>query len=249
MWFTKQSDGFRCWFAVKNSAGSLRSDLPSSSFVATVINPLDTSGSTFPVTQSSKQGLYRFDVPSYFLMSGGFGEYAALVEVNALAPNFKDAFTNVLRVTQDDFDSLSASIARAVWNATSSFYNASGSMGSLMHSASIQVAISASVSVDNAAIADAVWDEAVSGHLTSGSAGWVLNRIDEISLELSSTLTMVSGTVSQLYDMNFGRWKIDETTNQMIFYKEDNTTEIARFDLTDRVGSPTFESPFERTRV
>lgn len=45
-----------------------------------------------------------------------------------------------------------------------------------------------------------------------------------------------------------GRWIIDENTNQMIFYQEDNNTEIGRFNLKDRNGSASFEEVFERTR-
>lgn len=53
--------------------------------------------------------------------------------------------------------------------------------------------------------------------------------------------------VADTYHMQFGRWKIE--SNQMIFYKEDNITEIARFDLLDSTGSPTMDSVFDRFRV
>jgi hypothetical protein len=46
-----------------------------------------------------------------------------------------------------------------------------------------------------------------------------------------------------------GRWQIDENTNQMIFYEDDNVTEIARYDLKDRNGSASITEIFERTRV
>ena len=45
-----------------------------------------------------------------------------------------------------------------------------------------------------------------------------------------------------------GRWIIDESTNQMIFYQEDNSTELGRFNLKDRDGAASFEEVFERTR-
>lgn len=44
-----------------------------------------------------------------------------------------------------------------------------------------------------------------------------------------------------------GRWKI--IANQMIFYDEDNTTEVARFDLKAANGQPTMNNPMERVRV
>jgi len=33
-----------------------------------------------------------------------------------------------------------------------------------------------------------------------------------------------------------GRWLIDENTNEMVFYQDDNVTEIARYALFDRSG-------------
>jgi hypothetical protein len=47
--------------------------------------------------------------------------------------------------------------------------------------------------------------------------------------------------------MQFGRWKI--INKQMIFYKADNITEIARFDLFDDSGNPSAEAVFERVKV
>ena len=44
-----------------------------------------------------------------------------------------------------------------------------------------------------------------------------------------------------------GKWI--NLANQMIFYKEDNATEIARYNLTDENGSPSTTSVFERTKV
>lgn len=44
-----------------------------------------------------------------------------------------------------------------------------------------------------------------------------------------------------------GRWKI--ISNQMIFYKSDNVTEVARFNLLDKDGSPTEKNVMERARV
>jgi len=35
-----------------------------------------------------------------------------------------------------------------------------------------------------------------------------------------------------------GRWKIDATTKQMIFYQEDNSSVIARYGLYDKSGNP-----------
>ncbi len=75
-------------------------------------------------------------------------------------------------------------------------------------------------------IADAVLDESLVEHTTSGSLG-----------EALAFLKSIEG----------GRWKIEN--NQMIFYDEDNTTEIARFNLYDSAGQPATQNVFERRRV
>jgi len=61
------------------------------------------------------------------------------------------------------------------------------------------------------------------------------------------TIQEITGTLNSIYDIQFGRWRI--VSNQMIFFKEDNSTEVARFDLFDDAGNPTMDAVFERTRV
>ena len=46
-----------------------------------------------------------------------------------------------------------------------------------------------------------------------------------------------------------GRWLVDENTNQMIFYQDDNSTEIARYALFDRNGASSIDELFERRLV
>lgn len=53
--------------------------------------------------------------------------------------------------------------------------------------------------------------------------------------------------IDQIYDIQFGRWRI--VGNQMIFFKEDNSTEVARFNLFDDAGNPTMDAVFERIKV
>lgn len=53
--------------------------------------------------------------------------------------------------------------------------------------------------------------------------------------------------VDFLADMEGGRWKI--ISNQMIFYKADNITEVARFNLFDAAGNPASANVFERRRA
>ena len=51
-----------------------------------------------------------------------------------------------------------------------------------------------------------------------------------------------------IHDIEGGMWKIDKDDSQMIFYKKDNATEIARFDLKDENDAASVESVFSRTR-
>lgn len=66
--------------------------------------------------------------------------------------------------------------------------------------------------------------------------------INIIKASLDTDLTFVK-------DMLGGQWKIDDANYQMIFYKDDNVTEVARFDLSDNKGTPSFLSVFLRKRV
>jgi len=68
-------------------------------------------------------------------------------------------------------------------------------------------------------------------------------KIDDIDLRV----TQMSGTMGQLYDIQFGRWHI--IANQMVFYREDNVTEIARFNLFDENGAPSMDAVFERVKA
>lgn len=62
-----------------------------------------------------------------------------------------------------------------------------------------------------------------------------------------NVVTSMTGTLNSIYDIQYGRWRI--VGDQMIFYKEDNSTEVARFDLFDDAGNPTMDAVFERVKV
>ena len=49
--------------------------------------------------------------------------------------------------------------------------------------------------------------------------------------------------------MTSGRWQIDKDAVQMIFYEEDNATEIMRFNLKDKEGDASYTEVFDRTKV
>lgn len=80
------------------------------------------------------------------------------------------------------------------------------------------------------------------------TASYASEIIDSVKIdEIYDAVTHMTGTINSLYDMQFGRWRI--VNNQMIFFKEDNVTEIARFNLLDDAGNPTVDAVFERIRV
>ena len=56
-----------------------------------------------------------------------------------------------------------------------------------------------------------------------------------------------NGAIDFIKSIEGGRWKI--ISNQMIFYKSDNVTEVARFNLLDKDGLPAEKNVMERTRV
>ena len=53
--------------------------------------------------------------------------------------------------------------------------------------------------------------------------------------------------VAFIRNIEGGRWVIEN--NQMIFYGEDNTTEVARFELSDTNGNPSMANVMERVRA
>jgi hypothetical protein len=66
---------------------------------------------------------------------------------------------------------------------------------------------------------------------------------------IETLLGSIQTDLSFVKEIEGGRWKIDKTTNQMVFYKEDNTTVVATFALYDDEGASASSSVFERKRV
>ena len=104
------------------------------------------------------------------------------------------------------------------------------------------------ISFPDAFSGQVVWDTGIA-FLTASYATEQYNteennpRVDDI---YNMTLQM-SSTLGSLYDIQYGRWKI--VSNQMVFYKDDNITEVARFDLFDDSGNPSEDAVFERVKV
>lgn len=94
------------------------------------------------------------------------------------------------------------------------------------NSAGLIVSGSGVTEQDKQDIADSIWDETLADHVSADTFGEAMNFV---------------------FAVDAGRWKI--VNSQMVFYKEDNVTEIARFDLLDRDGEPADGDIFERVRA
>ncbi len=64
-----------------------------------------------------------------------------------------------------------------------------------------------------------------------------------------ATVQSMADDVALIKQVEIGRWKIDTSANQMILYKEDNVTEIARFDLFNKNNTPAVSNVTERKVV
>ena len=280
MFWTRQDNGFRGWLQAVRTNGTLRTGLSNTDFDVNVVNNMDTTSIVPFVSESvQKSGLYYFDIPTYFLLSGGLGEYGVSIEIDATSPpKVTSASSEVLKINQDDFDSLSGSlpsvdtIVSGVWNATDQTFNTSGTMGYLQNliddiSGNLS---NLNVSIDVPTIVSGVWNansSSFNNALTMGAlvhvaaGGSVTASVDVPSIvagvwnALTSSYNL-SGTMggAQGFSAAFagGRWIISGT--QHVFFGEDNTTEIARFDLFDQDGNPSdvtdpSNPPFERVRV
>lgn len=111
--FARTTDGYQAWFALKSGAGTIRTGAVPGNFTVTVVNPGDTASSSPAVAESTtKPGVYKFTIPSAFLIANGVGEYAVVIEVNVPGPSpVRDVFSGALVVSLEDFDSLAVDVA------------------------------------------------------------------------------------------------------------------------------------------
>jgi len=89
-------------------------------------------------------------------------------------------------------------------------------------------------------------------HLTDiKGVGWTdenLKTIDALIDAIKAKTDTISWEdITFLKDIEGGKWQI--VGNQMIFYKSDNSTEVARFNLFNEAGAPAMMNVFKRERV
>jgi hypothetical protein len=102
-----------------------------------------------------------------------------------------------------------------------------------------------------------LWDcpsvtASVGGYILPQAFATEQYNVEENDPKVADTWSMVNsitGSIAGLVDVAFGRWKIDKVANQMIFYREDNVTVVATFNLFDDTGAPAFDGVFERKLV
>ena len=80
--------------------------------------------------------------------------------------------------------------------------------------------------------------------IINNSAGLIVTDTSGLTAQESANLQFMT-------DIEGGRWLIDDAAKQMVFFKSDGVTEVARFNMIDKDGNPTGkpEEAYERTRV
>jgi hypothetical protein len=67
--------------------------------------------------------------------------------------------------------------------------------------------------------------------------------------DIETLLGTMETNLSFIKEIEAGRWKIDTTTKQMIFYNEAGTIEVVKFQLYDENHSPSITNVIERVRI
>jgi hypothetical protein len=256
VYFTRTNDTFRGWFHVQRSNGTLREDIVSSSFIGLVVNSADTAQAELEVTQSvQKPGLYRFDIPSSFLVTHGVGEYGISIEVDEdEPPRVMATLSKVLRVHVNDFDNLTVdvtasvdvnSIVSGVWDANAGGFNTPQTMGWLQNkisglssslnllSTSLGAVTISSGSIDS--IVNAVWDEPASEHTATGTFGLSVQGLPDLQ-------TIVSG----VWDVSSSDHVLTGSTGKKLFDLSVHALEIHRI-LGLEPGFPVTVTPTSRS--
>ena len=75
----------------------------------------------------------------------------------------------------------------------------------------------------------------------SGSIVWSVNGNSNI---YAAETVSVDDKLAR--NIQFGRWKVDDVKKEMIFYDNDNETELVKYQLFDDSGSPSTTKVFDR---
>ncbi len=79
---------------------------------------------------------------------------------------------------------------------------------------------------------------------------WRLEITDPFGSIWAEDIGISDADIDLIWQYESGRWRIDHTTNEMIFYMQDGVTELMRYRLLDANGNPPvwpdLTAPFER---
>ena len=116
MWFTRADLGIRLWIAPEEGRGRLKTGMLAGDVTVTVVEPGDAA-SLVPVMGESvtKLGIYNCLVTAAFLGANGTGDYGVVIEIDtitgpSLDPHIRTVIGGMLKVYDNDFDSISATI-------------------------------------------------------------------------------------------------------------------------------------------
>jgi hypothetical protein len=106
-WKTLTLTNLRVYFPVK-VGGNLSTNLSSSFFTSSLINPYDSDSDTLTISQSSqKPGIYYTDLDSNFLITNGVGMYGLSIGIHKPVPNrIDDEVLFSIEVTEGDLSTL-----------------------------------------------------------------------------------------------------------------------------------------------
>lgn len=77
-------------------------------------------------------------------------------------------------------------------------------------------------------------------------------KVDNINTNVSgiqSTVNTINGNISDIIQINTGRWKIDRITSVLTIYDSNGTTPLYQFDLKDDTGAANPDSVYERVPI
>jgi hypothetical protein len=209
------------------------------SYDNTVVQPRTTTG-VYQVTGSSGMYAAWVSFPDYFHGSivWDTGDVPILHAVEQF--NYETANPNVDILT-GSVNELSSSMSLCCSELSSSIAN--------VYNLSLEISSSIANLSSSTFPIDLLLEISSSVSNLSSSMSDCCNFISNSFAAMSGTLAAHGAILQFLYDIDDGRWKLDRNTNQMYFYKNDNTTLIATFDLFDIDGNPTIDLVTERRRV
>jgi len=87
------------------------------------------------------------------------------------------------------------------------------------------------------------WDVTTGGNTVYASEEY------NATSQTSASLTALTADVQFIKQIEGGKWVLDTIQNHMVFYDDDNVTEIARFAMYDKNGIPSTSSVYRRDRI